>query len=363
MRIIGAAATATAVVAAGAALAARTAAQAQTDQPVVAQIIFEGDTTIPREDLLKAIRTKHGNKLVPAQLEKDARALKRLGNFAAVTHTTEPVADGVRVTFHLAANAEEVPPAPTEDNPPPGPGPGGDEPPPAEGAVTPEEPTTPEEPVAPPPIVPLARGTDAGPAKIGVVYWPEVVEKWKATADLRQKIAEVRNERLFWTNHEGPYRLRLRSLTRDEIDEAVRLRYQTRNPTARDEARRQELEEMARELDAEYARLLAIPDRSPEEKRRFQELSDLRKLRTQEIEQMDKERTEQWDLRQAALEELDTIAFQKIVELLPEIAQEQDLAYVFRARELLYGGKDITADLVDRLNERVPELTNEEPPA
>lgn len=353
MRTLRAVAVPAAIVVAFAALVVL-AAQAQQDA-VVTEILIKGDTgDVTREDILKAIRTKVGDKVLEDRLGRDADRIKDMGPFAAVTYSTEKVRGGVHVTFEIAESPE--PPAPAD---------------PGTGEAT-TEPPPPPEGEAPPPLVPFVGGTDPGPAKIGVVTWTKVRQDWKAAAKLQLLLRELADERLVWQRLEKPYRQQVTSLSKDEADEAARLRFHTPDPSNKDLARLQELEKMALERDTEFVELQGNPDRDADQTRRYQELQDARRHRRQEIDQMEEELTAQWDAREEDLRYLDELALQTILELVAELAQAQGLAYVFRAdittfggnvqTLVLYGGKDITAELVDELNEKVPELRHEEPP-
>lgn len=144
-------------------------------------------------------------------------------------------------------------------------------------------------------------------------------------------------------------------LTSDEYGELETLLLKGNDLNEADKKRVQELQNTTPRLREELARLQTKPDLSEAEKARKKELLDKQSAGLQELE----ERTKEFDrLIQEKLRERDaevSAALRtKIDDMIAHVAQEMQLAMVFNKDSVLFGGVDITDQVVKRLNEENP---------
>jgi len=144
-------------------------------------------------------------------------------------------------------------------------------------------------------------------------------------------------------------------LTADEYGELETLLLKGNDLNEADKKRVQELQSVTPKLREELAKLQAKPDLSEAEKARKKELVDKQNASLQELEERSKEfeRLIQEKMRERDAEVSGRLRA-KIDAMIARIAQENKLVMVFNKDSVLYGGGDITDQVVKRLNEENP---------
>lgn len=144
-------------------------------------------------------------------------------------------------------------------------------------------------------------------------------------------------------------------LTSDEYGELETLLLKGNDLTEADRKRVQELQSVTPRLREELAKLQSKAELSEAEKARKKELVDKQNAGLQELEERSKdfERLIQEKMRERDAE-VSAKLRAKIDAMIARIAQENKLVMVFNKDSVLYGGVDITDQVVKRLNEENP---------
>jgi Skp family chaperone for outer membrane proteins len=312
-----------------------------------------------------------GDEFDPTRLDADVRRVKRIEGIADVAYKTKTVKRGVEITFEIVegtppaapkpdAGSESAaapePPQPTEaptaeptDAPTPDEGPEA----PAEPAPRPPAPQPPA-PSAKQPPAPVGVGAP-GVAKVGVVDMSRILDEWQAAQAMqeeRRRVSQLPDLR----QRELQYRLQLIALTEAEAERAVELSQKGRL-TDKLNKELTDLEEKARARDSEFLALLSKAERTPEEQERFALLKETRDNRERQLGELQQKYTD--EIRQAAadLDEQNLQAADTVRMAVAEVAQKMGLELVFDYAKVLYGGLDITSEVVERLNKE-PSLVS-----
>jgi len=113
---------------------------------------------------------------------------------------------------------------------------------------------------------------------------------------------------------------------------------------------KERMEELLRLTDQRYKEwdtLRLRPERNDEDEARFQELSDVLKTRNEELQQLKEDLEKD---RKTKADELMEPINQKIDDALAEVAKKQKLIAILDKDSVLYGGKDVTANVLAELN-------------
>jgi Skp family chaperone for outer membrane proteins len=138
-------------------------------------------------------------------------------------------------------------------------------------------------------------------------------------------------------------------LLKEEYNDLMELRKKGDKMTPDEQAKYKRLVNRSDDLDKEQARLQALPDDklTDADRKRRKELADLQTQAQNEIAEMLKEAKELFAKRDAEImgelhKDIDTAA--------AEVAKEKGLIAVVQADAVLFGGLDVTNDLIDKLN-------------
>lgn len=139
---------------------------------------------------------------------------------------------------------------------------------------------------------------------------------------------------------------KIRYLTATEKTELDQIRAKT-NVTAGEKARIGELENKSEALDKEAQSLASVEKPTPEQSKRIEELSKLRQAAIANLQDETEKRTEQ--LRKLEEQVLDDMQG-KILEHVQQVAKNKSLTLVVDQRAILFGGQDLTEDIMKKLD-------------
>jgi len=139
---------------------------------------------------------------------------------------------------------------------------------------------------------------------------------------------------------------KIRYLTATEKAELEQIRAKT-NVTAGEKARLGELENKSEALDKEAQTLAAVEKPTAEQSKRIEELSKLRQAAIANLQDETEKRSEQ--LRKLEEQVLDGMQ-DKILEHVQQVAKSKNLTLVVDQRAVLFGGQDLTEDIMKKLD-------------
>jgi Skp family chaperone for outer membrane proteins len=185
------------------------------------------------------------------------------------------------------------------------------------------------------------------PAKetlVGFVDLQEVTEQIKLTSEWQVLVNKFEDESRKAEN-ELEAMSRIRYLTQEERTELSGLRAKAR-PTDADKQRIEALERRSNELEREYQQLALVEKFSPEQDARRRELDQ---MRTEAVDVIQTERNQRVQrLQQMQAEVLEGMQ-EKILKIVSEVADKKNLAMVVDRQAVLYGGENLTSEVVKKL--------------
>lgn len=194
--------------------------------------------------------------------------------------------------------------------------------------------------------------------RVGVVDFDVVREGWPVLAGRQQELRQMELLRSL----ELKYCQGLLLLTEDEAEEAVSLWRKVQFRTAAEQEKRslQDLEDKNREREQEFQGLVqkgeALTDT---EKERFGFLKAVRNERLNQIEQLRDAYDQELAGMQRQLQADDRIAGSELRKAAQRVAERRGLDLVLTTDAALFGGLDISEEIVQDLQQKVPELPRE----
>jgi Skp family chaperone for outer membrane proteins len=181
-------------------------------------------------------------------------------------------------------------------------------------------------------------------AVVGFVDLGQVTEQVKQTPDWKQMVKEFEDEKTrYRTELEDMQRLRY--LSKAEREELTSLRTKQK-PTDAEKARVDALLKRSDELEGEFRTLAGVEKPSDEQRKR---ITDITKLRDEGIQVLQEEGEKRAGMLQKKegdlLEKMQT----RILKIVSEVAQSKGLVMVVDRQAILYGGQDLTEDVVKKL--------------
>jgi len=140
-------------------------------------------------------------------------------------------------------------------------------------------------------------------------------------------------------------------LSEELFNEAIEILRKPRPLSAEDATRRDELRQISDEKENRFLELESKPDRTPREREDFLQLQEIAQSRSKHIEAIARE-------LQADLMEMQAVAEQELTgnmqAVVQQIAAERGFSIVLNKLGVLYGGEDITATVLEKLNGAAP---------
>lgn len=179
---------------------------------------------------------------------------------------------------------------------------------------------------------------------IGFVDLAQVTDKVKDTAEWKVKVREFEDSRSKYRN-EIEDLAKLRFLSPAELEELKNLRAKPK-ATGGETERIKQLETKSSQLDAEYQRLAMTEKPNDADAKRVKELTSMREAASTLIQK-------EYDTRAQQLQKLEGEMLDKmqtrILEVVGDVAQKQGLVLVVDRQAVLYGGNDMTQDVLKKL--------------
>jgi len=189
-------------------------------------------------------------------------------------------------------------------------------------------------------------------ASWGVVDMDKVALDYRGMHELERQFQQFQQQQdEVWQTH---YKTRV--LYDDERQEFLDLAHMGA-PTEENDTR---LAELARLSDTRERRLLELrqsKERTPGEEQEYQQLKVLYDQRLAELTSL---QAEFQQAREAKREELNGVLTESVNTAVKAVAEERGLVIVVRKEIVLFGGTDITTEVVDRLNAAEPTEAAEE---
>lgn len=319
--------------------------------PIIRKIVITGNDKVSSDTIMQAIEVRPGDEFDPEQLDRDVKRIKRVTGIADVIYKTKRVKRGIELTFEvLEGNAPEAPVGSVGETL----GSAREAPESEAGAAAPakaadaasRDAETPA-PVEPPPI-PGPTGTP-GIAKVGIVDWDRIRAEWeavKALQERRRRLSQLPALR----QRELEYRAQLISLTEVEAERVIEL-WRKERLTDKQKKELADLQERARQRDQEFAALQSKANRTEQEQERFVLLKETRDNRQRQLRELERQYALEIQEADKQLNAKDREATMKVREIVAEVAKKLGLELVFEADRVLYGGLDITTQVIERLNQ------------
>jgi len=183
-----------------------------------------------------------------------------------------------------------------------------------------------------------------GDATIGYVDLAQVTEQIKETTDWKQNVSKFEGERNKKRN-EIEDLAKIRFLTKVERTELETLQAKQK-PTDGEKARINELVAKSATLDQEYQKLAMTEKPNETETKRLTDLTAMREKASGDLQQEYDKRAE--ELQKMESDMLDQMQ-KRILEIVGKVADNKGLGMVVDRQAILYGGQDITKDVLDKL--------------
>jgi Skp family chaperone for outer membrane proteins len=182
----------------------------------------------------------------------------------------------------------------------------------------------------------------SGPAYVDINRLLNEYRKTSVFAKFQQKVRD--QAKLF--SDEMELLSQLRYCTEAEKKEALSLKAKGGNASSKEKARLEELLKKSDAVDSEASMLSQKPQPTDAETLRIQELSRMRSEALQTLAKEESERREQ--MRQLESDMFDEVDadLRKLVE---KFAKDQKLEVLYERRAVLFGGTDLTDELIKKL--------------
>ncbi len=184
----------------------------------------------------------------------------------------------------------------------------------------------------------------ASNSTIGFVDLASVTEQIKETTNWKQLVRKFEDERSKYRN-EIEDLAKIRFLTSAERQELSNLRSKPK-ATDGEKKRIQELEDHSGKLDREYQSLAMQEKLTSEQSARLKELTDLREKASGDLQDEYEKRAQQLQKSESQmLEEMQ----KQILEIVGKVAENKNLGVVVDRQAILYGGQDLTQEVLGKL--------------
>jgi len=190
-------------------------------------------------------------------------------------------------------------------------------------------------------LVAPAAAQESAP-RIGVVDMPKVLDGYNEFKDLDQQYKAFLAER----QQQLQERMAVRLLSKDELKEYQNLKA-TAAPSEQQKQRMEELRKVAEARENELATLSRLPNLTENEKKRLSDLNATADGSAAEVEQLQKRLSDEIGARN---KELSDKLQKKIEAALAAIAKEKRVDVILAKEAVLYGGRDLTSDVLAKLN-------------
>ncbi|HTE20816.1 MAG TPA: OmpH family outer membrane protein [Armatimonadota bacterium] len=179
---------------------------------------------------------------------------------------------------------------------------------------------------------------------VGFVDLGQVTEQIKKTSTWQVKTKEFEDKSSKFGD-EFLYLQKIRYLTESERKELETLKAKTK-ASGTEQARIDELEKRSEALDKEFQQLAGTEKPSPEQDKRIKELSAMRQAAIDALQgEQEKRAATLRELQGAALESLQGEILKKV----SEVADSKNLTLVVDRQAVLFGGQDVTPDVLRKL--------------
>jgi len=190
-----------------------------------------------------------------------------------------------------------------------------------------------------------AQAADEAP-KIGVIDTDKIYKEAPRVKQYTEELNTSKNELAMKLD----VRSRNLMLSEEEIKELVDLKVKGAAATDQDKAKIKALEEQERTRDEEFKKLQSTTDLNDQQKARMKELQDMQ----QKSKETGNALTKDYEARlQTKMQELSDKADADVLDAIKKVAEAKGLNQVFVKAALLYGGTDITDDVIGKLDRKV----------
>jgi Skp family chaperone for outer membrane proteins len=179
---------------------------------------------------------------------------------------------------------------------------------------------------------------------LGFVDLAQITDKVKVTAEWKVNVQKFEDSRSKFRN-EIEDLAKLRFLSPAELEELRNLRAKPK-PTDGEKERVTQLTTKSGQLDQEFQRLSMTEKPNEADSKRVKELAAMREQASTAIQAEYDKRAQQ--LQKMEGEMLDTMQT-KILEVVGQVAEKQNLAMVVDRQAVLYGGNDLTQEVLKKL--------------
>lgn len=179
---------------------------------------------------------------------------------------------------------------------------------------------------------------------IGYVDLAQVTDKVKDTQEWRVNVKKFDDNRTKYKN-EIEELAKLRFLSAAELEELRNLRAKPK-ATDGEKERIGQLESRSSQLDQEYQRLAMAEKPNEADTKRLKDLAAMRESASTVIQKEYDQRFQ--ELQKLEGEMLDTMQ-NKILQVVGQVAEKQGLALVVDRQAVLYGGNDLTQEVLKKL--------------
>ncbi len=191
-----------------------------------------------------------------------------------------------------------------------------------------------------------ARAAGSNPPVLAYVDMDKLSAGYKGMQDLNQQFQQFRAQK----DAELERQHKARLLNDEERQEYLDLAT-VAAPTEQRDKRMKELEELSNQRERRLFTLREKKDRTPDEETEFQQLNAIYEKRMSELAKLQHERDQAVT---AKYQELSKIITDSVDAAVKVVAEEKKLTIVLRKEVVLWGGVDITDDVLAKLNAPAP---------
>lgn len=182
--------------------------------------------------------------------------------------------------------------------------------------------------------------------KIGVVDTDKVYKEAPRVKQYTEELNVVKNELALKLNVRNQNLM----LSDEEIKELVDLKAKGAAATEQDKARIQALEKISRDRDDEFSKLQNTTTLTDQQKARMKELQDMQQKSKETGNALARDYESQFQSKMQALSDK---ADADVLDVIKKVAEAKGLTQVFVKAALLYGGTDITDEVISKLDRKI----------
>lgn len=188
------------------------------------------------------------------------------------------------------------------------------------------------------------KGKKAPDSTLGYVDLSQVTDQVKQTKEWQVMVDKFETRKTQYRN-ELMELSKVRFLSAAETEELKNLRAKPM-PSDKETARTRELGTKSDQLEGEFKSLSGVEKPTPDQTKRLQDLSKIRESGIDNIKNAGEERTKQ--LQDMEVQMLDDLQKQ-ILGVVKQVAEGKDITLVIDRQAILYGGVDLTPDVIKKL--------------